>query len=61
MKKQISENLIWKIGSLLIAVIVWITVMNIIRPLVEERVNVPIEILSKTNEQNISNIYNIIY
>ena len=59
MKKQISENLIWKIGSLLIAVIVWITVMNIIRPLVEERVNVPIEILSKTNEQNISNIYNI--
>ena len=59
MKKQISENLIWKIGSVLIAVVIWITVMNIVRPLVEERVTVPIEIVSKTDEKNINNIYNI--
>ena len=59
MEKKISENLIWKIGSFLAAFMIWCVVMNIVKPLVEERVSVPIQIIAANDNTDENATYNI--
>ena len=58
MEKRISENLIWKIGSILAAFIIWCAIMNIVKPLVEERVSVPIQLIVANDDTGENATYN---
>lgn len=57
MINKIKNNLSLKIISLIISFIIWMSVINIINPIVNEFVNVPIEILNEESVHKLNKTY----